>query len=553
MAALEISDPTSIGPFKLLSRLGAGATGIVFEGVHSDGRRAAIKVIRRELADMPQVRERLRREAQSLQRVSSDRCAEVYEVDSEGVTPYLAMQLIPGQDLSAEIISQGPLRGGMARTVFSALVEALIAIHGAGIIHRDLKPSNVLIGEAGVRVVDFGISAIHDVAHLTSAGVVVGTAAWMSPEQIDGKELATESDVFNLGLVMAFALTGKHPFGEGRPDAVMYRIMHSEPDLTVVPSEYRIIIEKCLEKLPQARPTLREIEFALAGGSGSNESSIAERTTVLVPEMLQQVVGFENQSEMVNSTPEPVTGHAEKKKFNRLLVAGVFVSIVAILGVGIGVSSGGGESASTTTIATSSTTTIAVTPVFEILRDDGIGYRWNPCGGPINVGVNFGELSSTNREMAILAVTQAISEVSEITGLPFVFAGASSSVPRSRFREGRNGSQALLVGFFPPGKGMLPKDTTAVFSTFISYGNVYGSWREIRSYDIQMNSLPLDTEEEFLRESRRAMLSATGLDWVDSPNELMGENAGFVTGLSDFGPGDIQGMIALGKDQGCIR
>ena len=553
MADFEISDPTSIGPYKLISRLGAGATGIVFEGIHPDGRRAAIKVIRRELADLPQVRERLQREAQSLQRVSSERCAEVYEVDSEGETPYLAMQLIPGQDLSAEIGSKGPLRGAMSRTVFFALVEALEAIHSAGIIHRDLKPSNVLIGESGIRVVDFGISAIHDVAHLTSTGMVVGTAAWMSPEQIEGKDLTAASDVFNLGLVMAFALTGKHPFGEGRPDAVMYRIMHSEPDLDLIPPDYRTIIERCLAKIPLVRPTLREIGVALSSGSGSNDSSIASGTTVLAPDMVQQVVSTESPSGAEKSTLESDEGQVEKKKFNRMLLAGMLVSIIAIVGVGIGVSSGEGESAATTTIATSSTTTIAVTPVFKILREDGIGYRWNPCGGPINVGVNFGELSATNREMAIVAATQAVSEVSEITGLPFVFAGASSSMPRSRFREGRNGSQALLVGFFPPGKGIIPKDSNVVFNRFVSYGNIYGSWREIRSFDIQINSLSLDTKEEFLQESRRAMLSATGLDWVDSPHELMGENAGFVTGLSDFGPGDIQGMIALGKDQGCIR
>jgi serine/threonine protein kinase len=550
MAALEISDPTSIGPYKLISRLGAGATGIVFEGIHLDGRRAAIKVIRRELADLPQVRERLQREAQSLRRVSSERCAEVYEVDSEGETPYLAMELIPGQDLSAEIGLQGPLRGAMSRTVFSALVEALEAIHSAGIIHRDLKPSNVLIGESGIRVVDFGISAIHDVAHLTSTGVVVGTAAWMSPEQIEGKDLTTASDVFNLGLVMAFALTGKHPFGEGRPDAVMYRIMHSEPDLNVIPSEYRTIIEKCLEKLPQARPALREIGFALASGSGSNDSSIAAGTTVLAPEMLRQVVGSENQSEKERSTSEPVKGHDEKKKFNRMLLAGMLVSIIAIVGVGIGVSSGEENAVASTTTEASTTTSVAITPEFKLWRDKGKAHRWNPCGGAINVSINYGELSVSEREMATTAFNQAISEVSEISGLPLLSSGTTDRIPRKVYRQGRNGSEGIVRALLPPGKGIITVEDGWYLDYSMSITGYSGSWIEIESVDMQLNSSRVSSPADYLQAMRTALLASIGLTWVDSRYEIM---TGGRASVRDFGPGDVQGMIAVGKSQGCIN
>jgi serine/threonine protein kinase len=554
MAPLESVDPSSIGGYELVKRLGTGATGIVYEGVNSEGKRAAIKVIRRELADAPQVRERLRREAQSLRRVSGERCAEVYEVDADADVPYLVMELIPGQDLSAEIAERGPLRGAMLRTVFLALVEALESIHAAGIIHRDLKPSNVLIGASGIRVVDFGISVIHDVANLTSTGVVVGTTAWMSPEQIDGRDLTKKSDVFNLGLIMAFAITGQHPFGSGRPDAVMYRIMNSDPDLTSISADYRQIIERCLSKDPGTRPSLQEIAVSLASRSGSGDESVSAGTVVLPPEYVEQVVES-GDKQTVNETVSPqkssVKAYISKKK--KFTIIATSVGVVAALVAIVGIAAGGESTSSTTTTVARTTTTIAVVPAFEIYREKGVGFRWDACSGAINVGVNFGKLDTDKREKARKAVIQAISEVAETSGLPFLYAGETSSMGSSRYRDGRNGSQALLLTFHPPGVGLLSKDENYVHETFMSYGNVYGSWREIKSFDIQINSKDLYGSADFLRESRRAMLNAVGLTWVQSPHELMGEKSGYLTTLDDFGPGDVQGMIALGKSQGCIK
>jgi len=553
MSPLESSDPVRIASYTLVSRLGSGATGIVYEATRDDGLSVALKVIRRELADLPQVRERLSREAESLQRVASTRCAEVYEVDADSTPPFLAMELISGRDLSAEILERGPLRGAMVRTVFVSLIEALEAIHSAGVIHRDFKPSNVLIGEMGVRVVDFGISAVLDVAHLTSTGVVVGTASWMSPEQIDGIDLTEATDIFNLGLVMSFCLTGKHPFGEGRPDALMYRIMHSNPDLSSLPVEYRSIIERCLSKNPVERLTLLQIGELMRNSSGSGGAASDSGTTVLAAEDVQRIVS----SGSATTAPSHVTqvlqrkDNAAKKKKTLLMSAGG-LAIAGLIGTFFVVGGINSSPESTTTTATP-TTTIAITPVFEIYRDKGVGYRWNPCGGAINVGVNYGTLTGLNKENAIAAVTQAISEVAETSGLPFVYAGATSSMPRSKYRDGRNGSQALLMAFYPPGTGIIAKGENPVWGDFMSYGNAYGSWREIKTYDMQINVNGLDTKADFLRESRRAMLRIVGLTWVNSSHELMGGKDSYLTQVLDFGPGDIQGMIALGKDQGCIR
>ena len=537
-----------------MSRLGSGATGIVYEATRDDGLVVALKVIRRELADLPQVRERLRREAESLQRVASTRCAEVYEVDADSTPPFLAMELISGRDLSAEILERGPLRGAMARTVFVSLIEALEAIHSVGVIHRDFKPSNVLIGEMGVRVVDFGISAVLDVAHLTSTGVVVGTASWMSPEQIDGKELTEATDVFNLGLVMSFCLTGKHPFGEGRPDALMYRIMHSNPDFSALPVEYRSIIEHCLSKDPVERLGLLQIGELLRNSSGSGGASSDPGTTVFAAEDVQRMVS----SSMDPQIPNVVTQLAERddnapnKKKTLLLAAGGLV-IAGLIGTFFVVGGINSSPGSTTTTA-APTTTIAITPVFKINKSQGIGYRWDPCGGPINVGVNFGKLSSNQKTQAIAAVTQAINEVADTSGLPFVYSGETGSTPKSGFRDGRDGSQAVLLAFLPSGLGVIPKDKNYAIDGRFSQGPDRSSWNEILSYDIQINSKTLAYRGALLRESRRAMLLAVGLTLVESPSELMGTTSeGYTTQLDDFGPGDIQGMVALGKDQGCIR
>ena len=554
MSPLESSDPVRIASYTLVSRLGSGATGIVYEATRDDGLSVALKVIRRELADLPQVRERLRREAESLQRVASTRCAEVYEVDADSTPPFLAMELISGRDLSAEIVERGPLRGAMVRTVFVSLIEALEAIHSAGVIHRDFKPSNVLIGEMGVRVVDFGISAVLDVAHLTSTGVVVGTASWMSPEQIDGIELTEATDVFNLGLVMSFCLTGKHPFGEGRPDALMYRIMHSNPDFSALPVEYRSIIERCLSKNPVERFTLLQIGELLRNSSGSGGASSDPGTTVFAAEDVQRIV---------SSTIDPLIPTvaaralkkndmtAKKKKALTLSIGGVVIcGLIGTFFVAGGINSSSG----TTTTTATPTTTIAIIPSFELFRENGVGYRWDPCGGPINVGVNYGNLGEIKKSRATAAIAQAISEVSQVSGLPFVYSGETSSRPSRKYRDGRNGSQALLIAFLGSGTGLLSKGQSYVHQTYMSYGNEFGSWREIRSYDSQINmDNYIFTEKEFLRETRRVMLTVIGLTWVDSPHELMGGKDAYITQVNEFGPGDIQGMIALGKDQGCIK
>ena len=144
------------------------------------------------------------------------------------------------------------------------LAEALSAIHAAGVVHRDLKPANVLLAEDGPRVIDFGISRAIEASAFTHTGLVVGSPGFMSPEQAEGREVGPPSDIFSLGAVLAFAGTGQGPFGSGSTPALVYRVVHSGPQLDRMPAEVRSLAERCLAKDPALRPTAGDLLAAAA-------------------------------------------------------------------------------------------------------------------------------------------------------------------------------------------------------------------------------------------------------------------------------------------------
>lgn len=261
---LRDDDPRDVGGNRILARLGAGASGIVYLAEDAVGEQVAVKVLHRELAASAEVRRRLRNEAEALRRVDSDRVARVRSVETEGTTPHLVMDLVEGETLE-QLVRRAPLTGPMVAAVAEGLVEALQAIHVAGIVHRDLKPSNVIFGQDGVRVVDFGVSAFDGTAGMTRTGALVGTPSWIAPEQATGEETGAPSDVFLLGMVIAYAASGAHPFGSGRTDAMLFRIVHEEPAIDDVPSALRGIVAACLAKDPGSRPTLDHIAASIRG------------------------------------------------------------------------------------------------------------------------------------------------------------------------------------------------------------------------------------------------------------------------------------------------
>ena len=260
---LRAGDPQSMGPYRLLGRLGAGGMGQVFLGRSAGGRLVAVKVIRPELAGEPGFRARFAREVAAARTVCGLFTAPVADADVQGPVPWLATAYVAGPSLADAVDAQGPLPVASVLTLAAGLAEGLEAIHAAGLVHRDLKPSNVLLAEDGPRVIDFGISRAAEASVLTQTGTVMGSPGFMSPEQAQGREVGAPSDVFSLGAVLTFAATGQGPFGTGATPALIYRVVHQQPDTAGLPRPIRPLVERCLAKDPGQRPATTDLLAAL--------------------------------------------------------------------------------------------------------------------------------------------------------------------------------------------------------------------------------------------------------------------------------------------------
>jgi serine/threonine protein kinase len=264
MRGLEPGDPQLIGPYRLRERLGAGGMGRVYLGLSPGGRPTAVKVIRADLATDPEFRARFRREIAIARQVSGLFTAPVIDADVDGPVPWLATAYVEGPSLADAVSAHGPLPPGSVLALAAGLAEGLNAIHAAGVVHRDLKPANVLLAADGPRVIDFGISRATEASALTHTGLVVGSPGFMSPEQAEGHSVGPPSDIFSLGAVLAFAATGHGPFGTGSTPALVYRVVHSTPNLDHLPAQIRPLVQRCLAKNPAQRPTAAQL---LAGAA----------------------------------------------------------------------------------------------------------------------------------------------------------------------------------------------------------------------------------------------------------------------------------------------
>ncbi len=257
---LSEDEPRLIGGFRLRGRIGAGAMGRVYLGETAGGRPVAVKVIRAELADDPQFRRRFAREVQAVRAVHGLYTAPLVDADPEAPQPWLATGYVAGPALRDAVTAHGPLPTDAVYQLAIGVAEALSAIHTAGIIHRDLKPANVLLVDDGPRVIDFGIARAADASHLTKTGQRVGTPPFMSPEEALDQPVGPPADVFALGALLTYAATGKPPFGDGPSDvAVVHRIIYEPPDLADLDETLRELVQACLHKDPNQRPTPAEI------------------------------------------------------------------------------------------------------------------------------------------------------------------------------------------------------------------------------------------------------------------------------------------------------
>lgn len=256
--------------YEIISLIGAGGTSKVYLAEGPDGDKVAVKVLHETFAASPEVRKLLQREASTLQRVGGPGVAKLLDFHVAQDVTFLVMDYVEGETLDTLVASK-PITGLLLTNTINGIIDALKSIHDAGVVHQDLKPSNVVLGPNGVTVLDFGLSVIEEASNLTRPKDLGGTPAWISPEQINGAKVTTASDVFNLGMLIAFLATGQNPFGVGKPEALLYRIANSSPDLQKLDPHLRRIVSACLGKEPSERPTLEKVVYLLQGIEDSSE------------------------------------------------------------------------------------------------------------------------------------------------------------------------------------------------------------------------------------------------------------------------------------------
>ena len=275
--------PEFIDGYEVIGQIGAGSSSVVYRVKDKNDEIFALKLFHVGLNLTGSLKKRFLSEARTLEKVSSARTARLFHVGETESSLYLLMELVEGKPLD-QLLENGPLSGLQLQSTIGGLVEALADTHASGVTHRDLKPANIIVGPDGVKVIDFGLSAVEDANASTRSIISGGTPAWLSPEQAIGKDVGPSSDIFSLGLVIAFLATGKNPFGQGKPDALIYRIVNESPDLSDVPDGLKKLVESCLQKDPADRPSIAQIGTYVAdidsGGLGSDQTLVASKTMV---------------------------------------------------------------------------------------------------------------------------------------------------------------------------------------------------------------------------------------------------------------------------------
>ncbi|MHB9859842.1 serine/threonine-protein kinase [Streptomyces sp. YIM S03343] len=265
MQPLGADEPTVVGPYRLLGRLGSGGMGRVYLGRSAGGRTVAVKIVHPHFALDEEFRTRFRREVEAARRVGGAWTAPVLDADPEAPVPWVATAYAAGPSLAQALSDGGPLPPATVRALGAGLAEALAAVHELGLVHRDVKPSNVLLTLDGPLLIDFGIArAMEGTASLTSTGVSIGSPGYMAPEQILGKGVSGAADVFSLGAVLVYAATGEPPFPGDSSASLLYKVVHEEPVLGALGGEVRELAAACLAKDPGERPTPGEVARRLA-------------------------------------------------------------------------------------------------------------------------------------------------------------------------------------------------------------------------------------------------------------------------------------------------
>ena len=265
--------------YEILGRIGTGGMGIVYRAHDADGNDVAIKLLRHEISDDARARERLAREVTAQKLVRSDNIVRILDAELDSSEAFVVTEFIPGPTLEDAVHTHGGLHPEAVREIALVMGETLQAIHGAGVIHRDLKPSNVMLRGAtegdltgfdpdGDRldpvIIDFGIAIAAEESRLTSTGLVMGTAAYLDPEVIRTDHSGEAGDWWAWAALLAFAATGREPYGSGRADLVFLRAERGEIDIDGVPTELGRWLRSALQSDPAQRPEPADLLERLA-------------------------------------------------------------------------------------------------------------------------------------------------------------------------------------------------------------------------------------------------------------------------------------------------
>ncbi|MDS1271048.1 serine/threonine-protein kinase [Lipingzhangella sp. LS1_29] len=275
-------DPAYIGGYRIAGRIGAGGMGTVYAAVDRHEHPAAVKVVKSDFAADRDFRARFAREVAMVRRVQARCLPRFLDANTHTARPWLATEYVPGPTLRAYVAERGPLAGDHLLAFAAGAAEALQAIHAAGVVHRDLKPGNVILSPTGPKVLDFGIARAVDESAITSTGGLVGTPGWIAPELYQGAAPSVAADVFAWGGLVAFAATGRNPFGDGHAQAVAERTLNEAPDVTGLPPQMRELVLAALATDPRHRPTATAaLHTVTALGAGPEQAPAAEPTMAL--------------------------------------------------------------------------------------------------------------------------------------------------------------------------------------------------------------------------------------------------------------------------------
>ena len=267
--SVQPSSARTVGEYTLLALLGEGGMGVVHLARKGDGPRVALKILRPHIVGDEEARRRLAREVSSLERIRSRWIAEIVDADPWASTPYVATRYVPGLSLHDHVPQEGPITGTDLHWFARCLAEGVASVHAVGVLHRDVKPSNVLLEGRTPILIDFGLARVADDPKLTHTGWLLGTPGYLAPEILHGDDATTASDVHSWAATVAYAGTGRPPFGRGPSMAIMDRVRRGEHDLTGLPDDLRALVSAALDPDPARRPTLREIIGRLGGAAAS--------------------------------------------------------------------------------------------------------------------------------------------------------------------------------------------------------------------------------------------------------------------------------------------